>query len=91
MSFTRLVHFQVRPALMTYDETRERAHAAYGRRVNALVWRIEDAGERAYAGYRRAICRNASPTAMAAAIATLSERRPPRIGMTRRALAALCT
>jgi hypothetical protein len=37
MSFTRLVHFQVRPALMTYDETRERAYAAYGRRVNALV------------------------------------------------------
>jgi hypothetical protein len=91
MSFTRLVHFQVRPALMTYDETRERLCGLWKTRERACVWRIEDAGERAYAGYCRAICRNASPTAMAAAIATLSERRPPRIGMTRRASAALCT
>ena len=73
--------FLVRPALMTHDDARERA-CVYGSktRVNPLI-----------AGYGRAICRNASPTAMAAAIATLSERRPSRIGMTRRASAALCT
>src|SRR3954451_18736219 len=38
-----------------------------------------------------AICRIASPTAIAAAIATLSERRPFRIGMTSLASAAACT
>src|SRR5262249_7545065 len=38
-----------------------------------------------------AVCRIASPTAMAAAIATLSERKPSRIGMTSRASAAACT
>src|SRR4029079_474662 len=38
-----------------------------------------------------AICRIASPTAIAAAIATLSERRPVRIGMTSLASAASCT
>ncbi len=38
-----------------------------------------------------AVCRIASPTAMAAAIATLSERKPGRIGMTSRASAAAWT
>jgi hypothetical protein len=34
------------------------------------------------------VCRNASPTAIAHAIATLSERRPGRIGINSRASAA---
>src|SRR5262249_34455997 len=42
-------------------------------------------------GGSAAVCRIASPTAMAAAIATLSERKPFRIGMTSRASAAACT
>ena len=37
------------------------------------------------------VCRTASPVAMAAAIATLSERNPARIGITSRTSAAACT
>src|SRR5208283_6066917 len=37
------------------------------------------------------VCRSASPAAMAAATATLSERRPGRIGIVRRASAAAWT
>src|SRR5437899_1562250 len=58
---------------------------------NRLYLPTSDARRQLSPGEGAAVCRIASPTAMAAAIATLSERNPSRIGMTSRALAAACT
>ena len=48
-------------------------------------------GARSYSWRKPPVCRSASPSAMAAAIATLSERKPGRIGIDSRASAASCT
>src|SRR3954465_6541054 len=48
-------------------------------------------GERSVAAVGPPVCRSASPTTIAQAIATLSERRPDRIGIARRVSAAAGT
>jgi len=87
--------YDIYPWAVTGDQFAALARAAQGElgldRLNLRDERSDVPGLAIHSGYAGRTCLSASPVTIAAAMATLSERIPPCIGMTTRASAASCT